>query len=86
MQTADASLIEKFLDSLWLEKGLSENTLKAYRNDLEKFADWVVGMLHLLPGIPGKMYHKASTSPLSVISLLLTMITRAQPELENYQP
>ncbi|MGI9323147.1 MAG: tyrosine-type recombinase/integrase, partial [Pseudomonadales bacterium] len=38
---ADANLIEKFLDSLWLEKGLSDNTLKAYRNDLQHFAAWI---------------------------------------------
>lgn len=37
----DAALIEQFLDALWLEKGLSDNTLKAYRSDLQKFADWV---------------------------------------------
>ncbi len=36
----DEGLIEKFLDSLWLEKGLSDNTLKAYRNDLQHFASW----------------------------------------------
>lgn len=34
-------LIDRFLDALWLEKGLSENTLKAYRSDLEKFAVWL---------------------------------------------
>lgn len=28
---------EHFVDSLWLEKGLSENTLSAYRTDLNKF-------------------------------------------------
>jgi integrase/recombinase XerD len=38
---ADWSLIEKFLDSLWLEKGLSENTLQAYRYDLKSFGFWV---------------------------------------------
>ncbi len=38
---SDDALIEKFLDSLWLEKGLSDNTLKAYRNDLTSFSDWV---------------------------------------------
>lgn len=40
---ADQSLIDTFLDALWLEKGLSENTLKSYRNDLEKLGDWVAG-------------------------------------------
>ncbi len=38
---ADQALIETFLDAIWLEKGLSDNTLKAYRSDLEKFADWL---------------------------------------------
>ncbi len=35
------ALIERFLDSLWLEKGLSENTLKAYRQDLHGFSEWL---------------------------------------------
>ena len=38
---ADHALIDKFLDTLWLEKGLSENTLKSYRHDLASFADWL---------------------------------------------
>ena len=31
-------IIEGFLDALWMERGLSENTLKAYRADLAHFA------------------------------------------------
>lgn len=31
-------LIERFLDALWLEHGLRDNTLKAYRADLEALA------------------------------------------------
>ncbi|MGB0722101.1 MAG: site-specific tyrosine recombinase XerD [Gammaproteobacteria bacterium] len=34
-------LIERFLDATWMEKGLSENTLKAYRTDLLKLAGWL---------------------------------------------
>ncbi|MFQ3236353.1 MAG: integrase/recombinase XerD [Paraglaciecola sp.] len=30
--------IEQFLDGIWLEKGLSENTLSAYRSDLTQFS------------------------------------------------
>lgn len=41
LNPADQALIDTFLDALWLEKGLSENTLKSYRNDLEKLGDWV---------------------------------------------
>ena len=36
----DQPLIDQFLDSLWLEKGLSQNTLSAYRQDLQNFALW----------------------------------------------
>jgi integrase/recombinase XerD len=39
-RAADAA-IEHFLDALWLEKGLSANTLLAYRHDLEAFAGWL---------------------------------------------
>lgn len=33
-------LIERFIDHLWMEKGLSENTLAAYRVDVAGFASW----------------------------------------------
>ncbi len=36
------NLIEQFLDSLWMERGLSENTLAAYRSDLYHFQQWLV--------------------------------------------
>lgn len=38
---ADAQDIERFLDALWMEGGLSENTLAAYRNDLRGLALWL---------------------------------------------
>ena len=34
-------IIDSFLDALWMERGLSENTLSAYRSDLTKFCLWV---------------------------------------------
>ena len=36
----DQALIDKFLDTLWLERGLSENTLKSYHHDIKAFAEW----------------------------------------------
>ena len=36
--TAQSALIEAFLDSAWAERGLSENTLQAYRYDLLQLA------------------------------------------------
>lgn len=38
---SDLQTIEPFIDSLWLEHGLSDNTLKAYRSDLEALARWL---------------------------------------------
>jgi integrase/recombinase XerD len=32
--------IDEFCDTLWLEDGLSKNTLEAYRRDLTLFAEW----------------------------------------------
>ncbi|OOH88894.1 site-specific tyrosine recombinase XerD [Pasteurellaceae bacterium 15-036681] len=34
-------IIELFLDSLWQEHGLSDNTVASYRLDLESFSDWL---------------------------------------------
>ncbi len=36
----DGQLIEKYLRSLWMEAGLSDNTLEAYRRDLHGLAAW----------------------------------------------
>lgn len=33
--------IDSFLDAVWLEDGLAENTLAAYRRDLTAFAQWL---------------------------------------------
>ena len=35
------SIIEAYLDALWMEHGLSPNTLAAYRNDIAGFASWL---------------------------------------------
>ena len=41
MSDAIPDIIEQFLDSIWMERGLSENTLKAYRTDLNNFVKWL---------------------------------------------
>jgi integrase/recombinase XerD len=38
---AETSLIEAFADALWMERGLSANTLAAYQSDLRVFAGWL---------------------------------------------
>lgn len=34
-------VVEQFLDHLWMEQGLSDNTLSSYRTDLKKFNQWL---------------------------------------------
>lgn len=41
---SEQQIIEKFLDHLWMENGLSDNTLAAYKNDLAGFALWLKEM------------------------------------------
>ncbi|MFB9135988.1 site-specific tyrosine recombinase XerD [Vibrio olivae] len=38
---AEQGLVEQFLDAMWMERGLSENTLASYRNDLMKLLAWM---------------------------------------------
>ncbi len=37
----NSELLDEFCDNLWLEDGLSRNTLDSYRRDLTKFAAWL---------------------------------------------
>jgi integrase/recombinase XerD len=41
MAAIDHPLIDRFLEALWLEKGLSANTRDAYRSDLALFNGWL---------------------------------------------
>jgi integrase/recombinase XerD len=45
---ADAALIERFCDGLWLADGLARNTLESYRRDVTQFAAWLAE-----GGVPG---------------------------------
>src|SRR5579871_4710587 len=54
--TADSSsqdavdpLITRFLDAVWMERGLSSNTLAAYRADLVALSRWLSGRHVALP-------------------------------------
>jgi integrase/recombinase XerD len=40
-ELADAPLIERFADALWMERGLSVNTLNAYQSDLRALSGWL---------------------------------------------
>jgi len=52
--TPEIALIDEFLDALWSERGLSQNTLAAYGRDLKAFSLW----LHK----QGKTFHQISTA------------------------
>jgi len=43
MTAASQPTIDTFIDALWLEEGLSNNTLAAYRRDLAMYAAWLAG-------------------------------------------
>src|SRR4051794_1308493 len=41
LTAASQDAIDRFIDALWIEDGLSANTLAAYRRDLTLFAQWL---------------------------------------------
>lgn len=43
MKPESQSSIDAFVDAMWLEDGLSKNTLAAYRRDLSLYATWAAG-------------------------------------------
>jgi integrase/recombinase XerD len=43
LPAAESALLDRFLDALWTEHGLSRNTLSAYRSDLAALAIWLNG-------------------------------------------
>ena len=49
-QSPPDPLIDTFVDALWLEEGLSKNTLAAYRRDLTLFAQWLAARNRSLTG------------------------------------
>ena len=44
----DTSQLDIFIDHLWLEDGLSKNTLESYRTDLSQFATWLMKQVVVL--------------------------------------
>ena len=49
LATASEGIAGAFIDSLWLEEGLSRNTLDAYRRDLVLLGQWLAGRGKTLP-------------------------------------
>lgn len=42
LPAAEQALLQRFLDTLWMEHGLSDNTLASYRSDLQLYGRWLV--------------------------------------------
>lgn len=43
----NSEYIDLFLDNIWLEDGLSKNTLSAYRQDLNAFKNWLTNKINI---------------------------------------
>ncbi|MDH5570321.1 MAG: site-specific tyrosine recombinase XerD [Gammaproteobacteria bacterium] len=73
------ALIDYFLDAIWMEQGLSENTLAAYRRDLLQFNSWLnkeeASSFEAVTSIEIKQYlaYRHSSSPRSVARLLSSL-------------
>jgi len=65
-------IIEQFIDTIWMERGLSENTLSAYRTDLKNFVIWL-------------MLTSVKTVDESVIEANREIITNYLSDLESRQ-
>jgi integrase/recombinase XerD len=67
--TADRARLDAFCDTLWLEAGLSKNTLASYRADLAQFAAWLAPQ--------GKTLDRAE--PVDIHGYLRDFSRRAKP-------
>jgi len=53
ISSSDQQLIDTYLDAAWMEKGLGQNTLDAYRRDLHTFGVWLASISQTLVGACG---------------------------------
>ncbi|MDG2252396.1 MAG: site-specific tyrosine recombinase XerD [Methylophilaceae bacterium] len=78
----NTKIIDQFIDHLWLEDGLSKNTLNSYRFDLTLFADWLskdgnIDLIHVSQlEIQQYLAYKFPTSQARSISRLLATLRR----------
>jgi integrase/recombinase XerD len=69
--------IDRFIDALWIEDGLSPLTLAAYRRDLQSLAGWLAGDAGH-PGMQGsKCLDECTEADLLALALLRHASTRA---------
>ncbi|MEX1032554.1 MAG: site-specific tyrosine recombinase XerD [Cellvibrionaceae bacterium] len=55
--SGDLELIERYLDAMWMEKGLSNNTLESYRRDMTQFAEWLAKQQLVLKQVTAENLH-----------------------------
>lgn len=61
MATDETTLVHRFLDHLWVEFGLSDNTVAAYRADIEHFRHFLAGHARgLVTVTESDLYHYLS--------------------------
>ena len=41
MNSDEGQILDAFIDTIWIEKGLSQNTLNSYKSDTEKYLLWL---------------------------------------------
>ncbi len=74
------TVIDQFLDTLWMERGLSKNTLDAYRADLNQFAIWLQGqdkqLLHVDAATILSYLAHASSQSVRTVARRLSSIRR----------
>lgn len=51
----EEGIIALYLDAIWMEKGLSQNSLDSYRTDLNLFANWLQGQGKNLLGVDSSL-------------------------------
>ena len=56
--SADVQLIAEYLDAIWMEKGLSDNTQESYRRDLSQFATWLNQQDQQLIGVDASLVQR----------------------------
>ena len=76
-----ANHIDTFIDALWLEDGLSKNTLEAYRRDLTLYAQWLTTLHKGVDesaevNINGYFFAKHATTKATSANRRLTVLKR----------
>ena len=82
LDSTKMDIIDEFIDHLWLEDGLSKNTLSSYRFDLVLFSNWLsesmnLELIHVSQSeIQQYLAYKFPTSQARSISRLLATLRR----------